>query len=174
MSGMPLSAAMMADALNDFSQCLARVMATEADVQRSGFSSVSWTTAHVGQHVDSWILGAIGRRPRSLLFSDPAVSKGAPGGGVKWTVVEPEFKRIHREALDILRGLSQDQLEVKETYAGSIQALRGHQVDGNYRLVRLTAHIYYHIGDICTTRAAQGITIEDFPGLMSMSVQRLA
>ncbi|MBI2851355.1 MAG: DinB family protein [Chloroflexi bacterium] len=167
----PVMAAFALDALDDLARSLEGIDKVEADEHLPGFSPVSWTVAHVAQHIDSWVNNILAGHPRNGYFAGDPFAKGATGEGAEWKTVSPVLQEVLGKARAFLEKVTGAELARAEIYQGSMQPIRGKLVTGNYRLARLTAHIYYHIGEIVTIRSAKGHKVGDFPGLLPMSVE---
>lgn len=163
----PIMAALMLDALDDLARSLEGMDKSGAERREAGFSPVSWTVAHIAQHIDSWVNNILAGHPRNNFFAGTEFAKGASGEGADWQTVSGVLSEVLGRSRAFLEIVSQAELERAEVYQGSMQPLRGKSVTGNYRLARLTAHIYYHIGEIVTIRTARGEKVGDFPGLLT-------
>jgi hypothetical protein len=51
-------------------------------------------------------------------------------------------------------------------YQGSIAALAGREISLGYRLARMTAHTYVHVGAMIADLGATGLSVGDYPGLI--------
>ncbi|MEK7352909.1 MAG: DinB family protein [Chloroflexota bacterium] len=165
----PIMAALMLDTLDDFTRSLDGMDRASSEERLPGFSPVSWTVAHVASHIDSWVNNILAGHPRNDYLTGSAFFKGATGEGAEWKTVSTAFYEVLGKARTFLEKVTEAELARAELYQGSMQPLRGKLVTGNYRLARLTAHIYYHIGEIVTIRTARGEKVGDFPGILTIT-----
>ena len=165
----PVMAAFTLDALDDLARSLEGIDKNEAEVRLPGFSAVSWTVAHVAQHIDSWVNNILAGHPQNSYFTGSSFPKGGSGEGADWSTLSPVLHEVLGKARAFLEKVSEAELAKAEVYQGSMLPLRGKLVTGNYRLARLTAHIYYHIGEIVTIRSARGHNAGDFPSILAIS-----
>lgn len=161
-----LAAAFLFDALDDLERLVAGLTEKEAHTQPSGLSSISWTVAHLAQHLDSWVVITISKQPGSSYFKTPDFSRGGTGKPAVWGDVRQAFSETLRTVRSFLVTTSEEELMQKSVYSGSIDSLKGKTVTPSYRLARIAAHIYYHIGEINTLRASFGTNVGDYPGLL--------
>jgi hypothetical protein len=159
------------DALGDFERSVEGLERTEAEKTLPGFSAISWTVAHLAQHLDSWVIGSMAGQPRDDYLARSEFAKGGTGAGVEWDAVWRELSKVLGKSRIFLETVSETDLEREALYQGSMQPVRGKYITGNYRLARLIVHIYYHIGEIATIRAARGHKVSDFPGLLPVSLE---
>ncbi len=159
------------DALDDLARSLEGMASADAEVRLPGFSPISWTVAHVAQHTDSWINHILAGHPQNTYFGGDQFAKGATGAPVEWMRVSVVLADVLGKARAFLENVTEAQLAKAEVYQGSMQPIRGKLVTGNYRLARLTAHVYYHIGEIVTIRTSQGHKVGDFPSILPLSVE---
>ncbi len=167
---LPFMAALLVDALDDFARSIQGLTSNETEIRFSGFSAISWTVAHIAQHVDSWVIGTMAGKPRDPYLSGDVFSKGGLGEAAKWDTVLVVFSRVSATSKAYLNSVTESKLSEKSVYQGSIQGLKGKSINGNYRLARLIAHIYYHIGEITTIRSAMGYRVDDFPSWLPLTL----
>ncbi len=55
-------------------------------------------------------------------------------------------------------------------YSGSIELLRESGITLRYTILRMSAHHYFHIGEISTKRDHLGHSVGDYPGSMLESL----
>lgn len=167
----PALATLMIDALDDLKRSLEGIEPVKAEEHLPGFSSISWTVAHVAGHIDSWVNGFMANQPRDAFLASIEFGKGGTGEGTEWNTLYKAVSEALDKARKFLETADETQLARESLYQGSMQFVRGKYITGNYRLARLIAHIYYHIGEITTIRAARGHKVVDFPGLLPVSLE---
>ena len=160
-----VAAAFALDALDDLERALEGLRSDDAERSLEA-GSISWTVAHVAQHIDSWVVGEIGRSTRNPYFNSEAFQRGAVAQTASWSDVDGALRETLDQAGSILGELTDDEITQPSEYLGSIDALKGKLVTPHYRLLRLGAHIYYHVADITSMRATLGTQAQDFPGVM--------
>ncbi len=159
----PLLAALILDALDDLERSLSGLTPTDAERRMPGFSSVSYTVGHVAQHIDSWVNDSLAGKQRDTYLSSNQFARGSAGDPVPWETVNTSFVKVLERARSYLANVDEKALAHESAYTGNQEALKGKIVTGNYRLARLVAHIYYHVGEIGTVRTTMGHRIQDFP-----------
>ena len=70
-----VAAAFALDALDDLERALEGLRSDDAERSLEA-GSISWTVAHVAQHIDSWVVGEIGRSTRNPYFNSEAFQRG--------------------------------------------------------------------------------------------------
>ena len=163
-------AALVLDALDDLERSLDGLTPTEAEGRLPAFSSVSYTVGHIAQHIDSWVNDSLAGKGRDSYLSSAQFARGSAGEPVQWENVNTSFEKVLKRARSYLAIVDEKDLERQSVYSGSMVALRGRPVTGNYRLARLVAHIYYHVGEITSLRGTMGHKVEDFPSPMPQSL----
>ncbi|MSQ31436.1 MAG: hypothetical protein EXR64_05365 [Dehalococcoidia bacterium] len=83
-----------------------------------------------------------------------------------WPPVLAALKQVVGNARSSVEELDSATLTNGTPYAGGIPALQGRMVKPEYRIARLTAHIYTHIGEILTARSTLGLDVMSFTGAM--------
>jgi hypothetical protein len=162
----PFLAALLIDTLDDFNRSIENITSSEAEKRLPGFSSISWIVAHVAQHLDSWIIGFLAGKPRNEFLANIEFGIGGSGASVEWATISRVFSETLARSRDYLETVNGAYLDRGSIYEGSMKSMRGKSITGNYRLARLAAHLYYHIGEITTIRTAMGNTVADFPGVL--------
>lgn len=168
----PTLIALVLDALNDLERALENLNSTEAEKRLVGFSSISWTTAHVARTIDFWILSSMPNWVRNNYLSNTEFGFGGSGEGVSWDTVYRALSEVLQKTRIYLKSVDKDSLAQASIYQGNIPGLKGESVKQEYWLARAVAHIYYHIGEITTVRASMGHEITGFPGTLTMSMSR--
>ncbi len=162
---MSLLTALLLDALDDLERSLAGLATADAERIIPGSSSLSCTIGHVAQHLDSWVNDALAGHPQNSCLASEFRRDGT-GKSADWETVRLALSEVIGKARSFLAQASEVSLSRSSLYAGSVGALQGKFVTGNYRLGRLIAHIYYHIGEITTVRAGMGHQVVDFPSVL--------
>ena len=77
----------------------------------------------------------------------------------------PEVRQIARTYLE---SVSDSDLDALAPYTGSLAALKGRMVTLRYTLLRISAHHYFHIGDIASVRSRRlGQQVGDYPNALT-------
>jgi len=167
----PVLAALRLECLGDFERSVENLSPFDADRQLPGFSSIGWIVAHVAQHLDSWVIGSLAGQPRNRYLIDSKFGKGVSGAGGEWAIISLLLSETLAKSRAFLENVAGTFLEKESVYEGSMLAVRGKTITGNYRLARLAAHLYYHIGEITTIRSTMGHKAVDFPGILPISIE---
>jgi len=167
----PVLAALLIDALDDFKRSLDGLDCNEAERRLPGFSSISWTVAHVARTLDFWIISGMPGWTQNNYLASSEFGFGGMGEGVEWDVVCRVLSEVLDKTRTFLQTVSEADLAKESLYQGNIQGLRGKTIREDYWLARAIAHTYYHIGEITTVRAAMGHKVAGFPGLLRMSLE---
>lgn len=168
----PALVAFVLDALNDLERALENLDSTEAEKRLTGFSSISWATAHVARTIDFWILSAMPNWARNSYLANTEFGFGGSGEGTAWDTVFQALSEVLQKTRDFLESVDEDSLTQASIYQGNIPGLKGKNVKQEYWLARAVAHIYYHIGEITTVRASMGHEVTGFPGTLTTLVSR--
>jgi len=168
----PALVTLVLDALNDLERSLENLDSTEAEKRLAGFSSISWTTAHVARTIDFWILSAIPNWVRNSYLANTEFGFGGTGEGAAWDTVCRALSEVLQETRVFLESVDEDSLAQVSIYQGNIPGLKGENIKQEYWLARAVAHIYYHIGEITTVRASMGHKVAGFPGTLTTSMGR--
>ncbi len=167
----PVLAAFLLDALDDFKRSIEGVDKTSAENRLSQSSSISWIVAHVAQTLDSFVTGNLTGQPRHSYLSSREFSFGGSGEKADWDAVCRALSEVMDKTRAFLETVSEAELTKASPYQGGMTALKGKNIPGNYWLARPLAHIYYHIGEITTIRAAMGHKVAGFPGPLAGLVE---
>lgn len=163
-------AALLLDALDDLERSLEGLDAPEAENRLPGFSSISWTTAHVARTIDFWVISGIPGWVRNSYLASNEFGFGGTGEGVAWDAVCRALSEVLGKTRSFLETVGEDNLARESIYQGNIYGLKGKIIKQGYWLARAVAHIYYHIGEITTVRAAMGHKVAGFPGTLTATL----
>ena len=166
----PMLASLFIDTLDDLERSLDELGTEDAEKQLPNATSISQIVAHIAHWVDSWVNASMGSLDRNHYLAcvwHPNWQKMAP----RWQVVRAASSEVFDRARGVLSNMGEQELAQASLYEGSQAGIRGKHITGNYRLGRIVAHTYYHIGDITTIRARLGHKVEDFPGQLSALLQ---
>ncbi len=158
--------ALLLDALDDLDRSLQGLSDDDAARQADSTTPIAWTLGHIGQYLDSWIAVALAQQPRNEYLGSTAFSRGAAGENIDWQHTQTAVNEMIEKLRTFLLTANDKNLGKAEIYTGSVAGLQGKLVTGFYRLARLVAHIYYHIGDITAVRAKLGHRVQDFPSAL--------
>jgi hypothetical protein len=156
--------ALTLDAFTDLELSIEDMGHVAAENRSPGSSSIGWTVAHVGQTIDSWLVGRLANETRNEYLSRREFSKGGTGECGDWDAVRVALSSVLNKARSFLLKVNMSELEKEMLYEGSLEYLKGKTVAKNYWLARVIAHTYYHIGEITTIRSANVNKVVDFPG----------
>lgn len=153
---------------------LNRVMAgltPEVAVQRiDGGSSFAWTAGHVTNQLDGWInVRLAGGTPHPLL-GDARFRIGGDGAGDDWPAIQAAIQDVRAAAAAFLRDRGEDDLDMVVAYDGSFARLREVGLSLRHALLRVSAHHYFHIGEIATKRDRLGHRVGDYPGALERTI----
>ncbi len=128
-----------------------------------GGSSIAWATAHVTAHLDTWVnVRFAGLSPH------PVINDGRfrlNGGGViesEWQLIQRSVNEVRESARNYLDASPTKDLLVP--YSGSIEPLWESGITLRYTILRMSAHHYFHIGEISAKRDRLGDSVGDYPG----------
>ena len=155
--------AMVREAWRDLGRVVADLEQKDAERRLPNASPISWTVAHCTHMVDSWLnVRFQGTSPHPSLNGD-ALRKGAAGDPLDWSEVQIAVQEVRTISRHFLDGLTEEDLETKRPYTGSLEALRAAGISPRYALIRISAHHYFHIGEIASARTALGHDVGDYP-----------
>lgn len=130
-----------------------------------GGSSIAWAIAHVTAQIDSWVNVRLAELSPNQVISSARYRLN--GGGV----VEEDWQPILR-SINEVRGSARQYLDSSPPmdslvpYTGSIDYLRESGITLRYAILKISAHHYFHIGEISTKRDRLGHSVGDYPGRM--------
>jgi hypothetical protein len=135
--------------------------------QVDGGSSFAWTLGHVTNQLDSWINVRLQHAAPHPVFEDARWRFGGTGVADNWDEVRRGAVEVRDAARGYLEALDDAALAVESPYAGSLPELAGRQVSIRYTLLRIAAHVYFHIGEIASVRSRRlGQSVGDYPGAL--------
>ena len=169
----PLIATLLVDALDDLERSLDGLTGIEAERRCPGLNPICWTVAHLAQHIDSWVNGIMAGEPAEPFLSTDRFRRGSGGEPAEWGAAQAACTRVLHKARGYLARAAGTDLEQTSPYTGNVEWLKGKPIPGKYRLARLVAHVYYHVGDITAVRATMGHSASDFPSLLPVSLDAL-
>ena len=159
-------AGMVREAWADLDRVVEGLTREDAEHRLPNASAISWTVAHCTHMVDSWLnVNFQGTSPHPSLNGDN-LREGAAGDALDWSEVQVAVEEVRTIARHFLNALTEDDLSATRPYTGSIEALRSTGISPRYALMRISAHHYFHVGEIASARSALGHDVGDYPGLM--------
>ena len=139
--------------------------AATAVQQVDGGSSFAWTLAHVTNQLDTWVNVRLANLPPDPVFDDPRWRFGGSGVADNWDEIKGAVVRVRANARTYLEPLDDAGLAATAPYAGALAELKGKPVTTRYTLLRIAAHVYFHIGEIAAVRSRRlGHQVGDYPG----------
>jgi hypothetical protein len=136
--------------------------AETATVCHDGGSSIGWTVGHVTNMVDAWLNVRFQGLPAHPVVGQPAFRAGGSGAAEDWPGILNGMGEVQAAARSFLDS-GRVELEQSIPYDGSIMYLRPVGLSLRYAVMRIAAHHFLHVGEILTTRARLGHTVEDAP-----------
>jgi len=133
-------------------------LATE---QIDGGSSFAWTLGHVTSQVDAWINVRFGRRHTHHLIGDTRFNVGGTGSAQDWQAIRHGVYEVREGARSFLANEGDSDQVV--AYDGSFVHLRKSRLSLYLAIIRISAHHYFHIGEIASKRNALGHQVGDYP-----------
>lgn len=159
-------AGLVLEAWADLDRAVEGLSRDDAERRIGDASPISWTVAHCTHMVDSWLnVNFQGKEPYALLHSDN-FRKGSTGDPVDWEAVQTAVRDVRAAATPYLESITEDELDERRPYTGSIEALRQTGFSPRYAMMRIAAHHYFHMGEIVAARGALGHDVGDYPGVM--------
>ena len=128
-----------------------------------GGSSIAWATAHVTAHLDTW-----GNVRFAGLSPHPVINDGRfrlNGGGViesEWQLMQRSVNEVRESARNYLD--ASPTMDLPVPYSGSIEPLWESGITLRYTILRMSAHHYFHIGEISAERDRLEHSVGDYPG----------
>ena len=137
--------------------------AADATRQVDGGSSFAWTLGHVTNQLDSWVNVRLQHGAPHPVLEEARWRFGGTGVADNWD----EVRRAAVEVRGYLESLDDRAMEAESPYAGSLPELQGRLVSVRYTLLRIAAHVYFHIGEIAAVRSRRlGQSVGDYPGTL--------
>lgn len=157
------------DAWDDLDRALS-ALDPELAVDASQGSSFAWTAGHLANQVDAWInVRVAGREPHPLISQD-RLRFGGSGEAEDWPAIEAAVAEVQQTARAYLEPLTEAETDIVVPYDGSFLHLREGGLSLRHALMRVSAHHYFHIGEIASKRTALGHDVGDYPGALSRTV----
>ena len=134
--------------------------------QLEGGTSIAWAIAHVTTQVDSWVNVRFAGLPPHPVISDARFRLN--GGGVPEKDWEPILRSIDEVRESARRYLdASPTMDTLVPYTGSLDYLRESGITLRYAILKMSAHHYFHIGEISAKRDRLGHSVGDYPGRLS-------
>ena len=154
-------------AWDDFDRVLQGLSAEDATRQVDGGSSFAWTLAHVTNQIDSWINVRLLHHEPHPIFGQDQWRMGGNGTAEEWDAIREAVPEVRQIARTYLESVSDSDLDALAPYTGSLAALKGRMVTLRYTLLRISAHHYFHLGDIASVRSRRlGQQVGDYPSAL--------
>lgn len=130
-----------------------------------GGSSIAWTIAHVTAHLDNWInVRFAGISPNPMIGEARFRLNGSGIDQEEWPLIQQSVSKVRASARQYLD--TAPSLDTAVPYIGSIEHLRESEITLLYAILRMSAHHYFHIGEISTKRDRLGHSVGDYPGTL--------
>jgi hypothetical protein len=137
----------------------------DATRQVDGGSSFAWTLGHITNQLDSWVNVRLQNLPPHPVFEEARWRFGGTGAADHWDEIRLAAVDVRTAARGYLEGLDDATLADESPYAGSLPELQGREVSVRYTLLRIAAHVYFHIGEIAAVRSRRlDHEVGDYPG----------
>lgn len=160
------TAGLVIEAWHDFDRATATLSCEDAERRLGTASSISWTLAHSTHMVDRWLNQLFQQRAAHALIDQDAYRIGALGQGPAWDAVRTAVGEVRGAARPYVEGLTEQDLDQRCDYHGSLDALRATGITPRYALLRIAAHHYLHLGEIVALRHQMGHHVGDYPGVL--------
>ncbi len=161
--GRPFIASLTLDALDDLERCLRPLTDEDGRLRLNGSNALAATAAHLAQQIDGWVCVGMAGLERNGALPSGSLRQGGDIQEASMTAVWAALGTTLVRARGWLEGATEAELDMSVPYRGSYSEWQGKRISNRLRLARIVAHIYYHIGEINTIRAALGARVEDFP-----------
>lgn len=126
-------------------------------------SSIAWAVAHVTNHLDRWMHDLFMGLPQHHFIGNPRFRFDGCGMVPReWQMIRNSVSEV-RESVRRYLDESPD-MDVLVPYSGSHEHLRESGITLRYAILRMSAHHYFHIGEISTKRDRLGHSVGDYPG----------
>lgn len=128
-------------------------------------SSIAWAIAHVTAHLDNWInVRFAGLLPNSVIGEPRFRLNGKEVRQEEWPLILNVIGEVRGSARTYLDTLPD--MDTLIPYTGSIEHLRESGTTLRYAVLRMSAHHYFHIGEISAKRDRLGHSVGDYPGTL--------
>lgn len=155
------------DAWADLDRAIAGLTPAELLDQWEGGSAFAWTYGHTANSIDAWINVRFAGHPPHPTIGATDLRIGGSGRADDWPAIERGVHEVRARARAYLQDLAEPDLDLVIPYDGSYAPARRHGLSLRLAVLVGTAHHFYHIGEIATSRARHGQPIGDFPGVPS-------
>jgi hypothetical protein len=106
--------------------------------------------------------------PPHPLIGQPTFRIGGTGTAEEeWPAIQTGVREVRAAAETYLQEVGDTALDHRVPYDGSFAPVRQTGLSLRYALLRISAHHYFHIGEIATKRARLGHDVGDYPGLLA-------
>ena len=157
------------EAWSDLDRVIAGLDAATATRPLEGGSSIAWAIAHVTSHLDSWINVRFAGKPRHPVIGDQRFKlNGKEVFEKEWQLILHSIAEVRESARNYLTG--SPAMDSLIAYTGSLKYLRDSGITLSYAILRMSAHHYFHIGEISTKRDRLGHSVGDYPGRLRKSL----
>jgi len=144
--------------------------AGEVEARPGAGSSFAWTVAHATNQLDAWLnVRFAGHEPHPLIGRNE-LRIGGSGSALDWQGIRAAVAEARAKARRYLESRSDADLDFVLPYDGSMLVLRETGISLQHALLRITAHHYFHIGEIATKRDLLGDQAGDYPGLLTDAI----
>ena len=158
------------EAWNDMDRVVDGVSTEQAQARVGGGSSFAWTFAHVTNQVDAWVnVRFAGHAPHPLIGQEE-FRIGGTGVVSDWETIRQSAGEVQSKARRYLDGRTDDDLALVLPYDGSFLVLREKGLSLRHALLRISAHHFFHIGEIATKRDQLGHRVGDYPGALTQTI----
>ncbi len=161
---------LMFEAWVDIDRVVEGLTPEEAVRNWGGGSAFAWTLAHVTHQLDGWINVRFQKHPPHPLINDSRFAIGGTGEAEDWEEIVIGVAEVRRDVRSYLDGMKEDDLDLVIPYDGTFSKVREKGLSLRHALIRLSAHHYYHIGEIGTKRDSLGHKVGDYPGELSQAI----
>ena len=154
------------EAWADLDRVIEGLDAPTATRSLAGGTSIAWAVAHVTAQVDSWVNVRLAGLSPNRVISDTRFSLN--GSGVPkddWQLILGSIDEVRGSARQYLD--NSPPMDTLTSYMGSLEYLRESGITLRYAALKMSAHHYFHIGEISTRRDLLGHSVGDYPGRMS-------
>lgn len=154
------------EAWNDVDRVVDGLTPDDAVKQWDEGSSFAWTLAHVTNQVDIWINVRFQKRTPHPLLGQQRFRFGGSGAAEEWDAIQEAVQEVREAARTYLDGMVDEELTVVVPFDGAFTILRETGLSLQYALSRVSAHHYFHIGEIAAKRDRLGHQVGDYPGIL--------
>ena len=154
------------EAWADLDRVIEGLDALTATRSLEGGTSIAWAVAHVTTQVDSWVnVRLAGLSPHRVISDTRFRLNGSGVPKEDWQLILGSIDEVRRSARQYLD--NSPPMDTLAPYTGSLEYLRESGITLRYAVLKMSAHHYFHIGEISTRRDLLGHSVGDYPGRMS-------